>query len=182
MVKEQEYHSVNKLSAKRRMFVEEYIKDMNATRAAIACGYSPRSARQIASRLLTIANIQAAISERVAEIAMTSDEVLTRLSDIARADMGDFLDIESMSFMVNLNKAKELGLTKLIKKVREKTVMTSSKDGEETETHTMELELYDAQAALVTLGRYHKMFTDNLDLTSGGEALVIHVVYDEEKE
>ena len=63
-----------------------------------------------------------------------------------------------------VSKAREAGITHLIKKVKERTVMTSNSNGEETETHTFELELYDAQAALVQLGRYHKLFTDNSDV------------------
>ena len=104
---------------------------------------------------------------------MPAEEVLQLLTEHARGDMGEFLDIESMSFRVSLQKAKDLGITHLIKKVKERTVMTSNKDGEETETHTFELELYDAQAALVHLGRYHKLFTDNTDITSGGNRIVV---------
>ena len=95
---------------------------------------------------------------------MGSNEVLQRLADIARGDIGDFLDIASMSYNIDLEKAKELDLTHLIHKVRERTVMTSNKQGEETETHTIEIELYDSHAALVDLGKYHKLFTDSTEL------------------
>ena len=95
---------------------------------------------------------------------MKADEVITALTDMARGDMGDFMDIERMSFSLNLAKAKEKGLTHLIHKIKDRVVMTSNKDGEETETHTIEIELYDAHAAYVDLGRYHKLFTDSTEL------------------
>lgn len=148
------------ITNKHRAFIDEYLKDCNAFQAALRAGYSPNSARQQGSRLLSNANISDAIQARLDEKAMKADEVITRLTSMARGDMGDFMDIESMSYRLNLQKAKELGLTHLIHKIKERTVMTSNKAGEETETHTLEIELYDAHAALVDLGRYHKLFTD----------------------
>jgi len=55
------------LDPKRRRFVEEYRVDWNATQAAIRAGYSPRSARQHASYLLTKHDIQEALAEVMAE-------------------------------------------------------------------------------------------------------------------
>lgn len=46
-----------KLTGKQEKFCREYVIDLNGTRAAIRAGYSPDSARQIASRLLTKDNI-----------------------------------------------------------------------------------------------------------------------------
>lgn len=42
-----------KLTRKQELFCQEYIKDLNGTQAAIRAGYSPESARQQASRMLT---------------------------------------------------------------------------------------------------------------------------------
>ena len=86
--------------------------------------------------------------------------------------MGDFMDIGSMAFSLDLNKAKELGLTRLIKKVRQKTVTTVAKDGTEEETNTIEIELYDAQAALVQLGKHLDIFKDGLDPKDGINIIV----------
>jgi phage terminase small subunit len=168
------------ITNKRRLFIEEYLKDANATQAAIRAGYSENGAKQTGSRLLTLIDISEAIKARLDDKAMKADEVITRLTSMARGDMGDFMDIESMSYRLNLEKAKELGLTHLIHKIKERTVMTSNKDGEETETHTMEIELYDAHAALVDLGKFHGLFVDRTDITTGGEAIVLRVVRDME--
>jgi phage terminase small subunit len=166
------------LTNKRKVFVDEYLKDCNATQAALRAGYgSPNSQ---GPRLLLNVGIQDEIKKRLAEKAMGADEVITRLTSMARGDMGDFMDIESMSYRLNLEKAKELGLTHLIHKIKERTVMTSNKDGEETETHTLEIELYDAHAALVDLGRFHKLFTDNVD-NRYPDGQIIKVVYDEKE-
>jgi phage terminase small subunit len=148
------------LTKKRRVFVEEYLQCWNATEAAKRAGYSERTARQQGSRLLTNVDISEEIKKRIGENAMSADEVLVRLGDMARGDIGDFTDIESMSFNTSLKKAKELGLTHLIKKVKQRTTITQKKDGDEEENHWIELELYDAQAALVHLGKHHGIFKD----------------------
>ncbi|MFC1551159.1 terminase small subunit [Candidatus Latescibacterota bacterium] len=41
------------MTPKQERFVWEYLKDLNATQAAIRTGYSPKSARKQGSRLLT---------------------------------------------------------------------------------------------------------------------------------
>ena len=45
------------LTNKQRRFCEEYVIDWNGTRAAIAAGYSEKSAREQASQNLTKLNI-----------------------------------------------------------------------------------------------------------------------------
>lgn len=59
----------------------EYARDLNGTEAAIGAGYSPRSAEVTASRLLTNANIQAAIVARQDRIM---DELDITTQDIVR--------------------------------------------------------------------------------------------------
>jgi hypothetical protein len=43
------------------------------------------------------------------------------------------------------------------------------------------VELHDAQAALEKLGKYHGMFVDRADITSGGEPINIIVTYKNKK-
>ena len=159
------------LNNKQRAFIAEYLKDFNASQAALRVGYSPKTARAIGSALLTKVDIADAIKAELAERAMGADEVLKRLAEHARGDMGDFIDIESMSFSLDLQKAKELGLTHLIREVEDRVVMTSNKDGEETETHTMKIKLYDAKSALDTLAKYHGLLIDRTDVTTKGESV-----------
>jgi phage terminase small subunit len=152
------------ITNKRRVFIDEYLKDCNATQAALRAGFAHPNTQ--GPRLLLNVSISDAIKARLDEKAMKADEVIERLTSMARGDMGDFMDIERMTFSLNLAKAKEKGLTHLIHKIKDRVVMTSNKDGEETETHTIEIELYDAHAALVDLGRYHKLFTENVNVNA----------------
>ena len=168
------------ITNKQRVFIEGYLQCWNAAEAARRAGYSERTARIQASRLLSKANIQEEIQSRISEKAMSADEVLLRLGDMARGDMGEFMDIESMSFNLALEKAKELGKTHLIKRVKQRTIITQKKDGDEEENHYIELELHDSQSALVHLGKYHKLFTDKTEITGkDGEAIRVTLIEDD---
>nr|MDT0250467.1 terminase small subunit [Endozoicomonas sp.] len=76
------------MSAKHRRFVEEYLVDQNATRAAIAAGYSERTARSQGSRLLTNADISTEIRARQnklsRELKITAQDKRARLWQIAQ--------------------------------------------------------------------------------------------------
>jgi len=90
--------SVNKhgLEPMQEEFCVEYIRDLNATKAAIRAGYSVNSARQIGSENLSKPVIQARISALKAERAernkITTDDIVTKLWDIVGADLTDVID------------------------------------------------------------------------------------------
>ena len=146
------------------MFIDEYLRDFNATQAALRAGYSPKTAYIIGHENLKKPKIREEIDRQIEERAMGKDEVLLRLAAMARGDMGDFLDINSMSFQLDMDKANELGLTPLIKKAKQHTTTRVQQDGTEVENNTIEIELYDAQAALVHLGKHLKLFDDRLNV------------------
>jgi hypothetical protein len=49
------------MTDKQQRFVAEYLKDLNATQAAIRAGYSPKAANREGARLLSKVDISAAI-------------------------------------------------------------------------------------------------------------------------
>ncbi len=76
-----------RLTPKQERFCSEYLIDFNATQAAIRAGYSPRTAKQQGSRLLTNADIadhQATlVRARTARTEITADRVLRDLRTVA---------------------------------------------------------------------------------------------------
>ncbi|UQC70937.1 terminase small subunit [Lelliottia sp. AC1] len=78
------------LTAQQRIFVAEYLKDNNATRAAIRAGYSKKTAREQSSRLLSNVKVARAIArQQKASIARTlgsADEVLAQMWQLATFD------------------------------------------------------------------------------------------------
>lgn len=79
------------LTAKQQRFVDEYLIDLNATQAAIRAGYSPKTADQQASRLLTNVKVRNYLAQRQGEraerTAITQDMVLRELAKIGFSDI-----------------------------------------------------------------------------------------------
>ena len=170
------------LSNKERAFVDLYFGcNMNATEA-----YSrlyPKATRDTcranASKLLSKTNIQSEVSDRLTKQAMGKDEVLARLSSMARASEMPFIRITGEGFVYfdfnNPDAQDYLYLIKKIKTKRTRRLVGKGSDAEPWEDEWVEVELHDAQAALSTIAKYHGMLTDKVDLTSGGEKLTINV-------
>lgn len=171
------------LSKKQTAFVEFYLTHWNATKAAILAGYSERSARSIGSENLTKPDIQEAIQERLTELKMGADEVLTRLTDHARGSIAAFIDISEpdakveaaknmdeahavySGWRLNLAAAKEADKLHLIKKLK------SGQWGPE-------IELHDSQAALQLLGKHHKLFADRVEHSGPDGGPIQTEIYD----
>lgn len=87
--------TTKQLTNKQRLFVAEYLCDLNATQAAIRAGYSRPSARITASKLLTKANVQAALAEafdaRIERTEITADRVLQEYARLGLSDMRQFV-------------------------------------------------------------------------------------------
>jgi phage terminase small subunit len=68
-------------------FTREYLKDLNGTRAAIAAGYSPRTAKEQAHGLLTRPHIARQVAllqqRRLDRLDVRADHVLEGLKRIA---------------------------------------------------------------------------------------------------
>ena len=71
------------LNQKQRLFVEAYLADPNATKAAIKAGYSRKTAYSQGHDLLKKPEIQKALEKRVEKAVITADEVLHGIRDIA---------------------------------------------------------------------------------------------------
>lgn len=82
-------------SAKQKLFVKEYLVDLNATQAAIRAGYSAKTANEQGARLLANVSVQAAIQEaqdkRAAKVDITAEMVLQRWWDIATANPNELI-------------------------------------------------------------------------------------------
>lgn len=155
-----------KLTAKQKKFVEEYLIDLNATQAAIRAGYSPNTAQEQSSRLLSnvmVKNeIDRAIAERSRRTGINQDRVLRELAKIAFVNPGDVINFDEATVKGD---AKEEDLA-AIASVKIKNIPTE--DGEITER---EIKLCDKLKALDLLGKHlgiydkHESEDKNLTIT-----------------
>ena len=77
---------MKKLNPKQKRFCEEYIIDLNASAAAVRAGYTEKSARVTASKMLTNANIEAYIqslsAKHTEKTGITADWVLNGIKEL----------------------------------------------------------------------------------------------------
>ena len=148
------------LTAKRRIFIEEYLRCWNGTEAARRAGYANPNPQ--AGRLLAIDSIRAIIKERLAAKALTTDEVLSRLGEQARGEWTDYIIVDGATreACLDLRRMKEDGKLHLLK-----SITSGSRSGTKVEG-------YDAQAALSLIGKNLGLFKTQVDLT--GEIKVEH--------
>jgi phage terminase small subunit len=86
------------MTPKQQLFVAEYLKDLNATQAAIRCGYSEKTANREGSRLLSKVDIQTAIAERqrlqLERADLTATRVLEEMRRLAFSDVRELFDAQ----------------------------------------------------------------------------------------
>lgn len=148
------------LTNKQQAFISEYLKDFNATQAAIRAGYSEKTAYAIGHENLKKPDIAAEIQARIAERAMSSDEVLIRLAEQARGEYGRYVHEDGY---VEIDKMVKDGKAHLIKAV---------KPGQYGTVY----EFYDAQSALALIGRHHKLFVDRTELTGQDGQAITYII------
>lgn len=169
------------LSKKNQAFVDEYfICNMNATEAYLRL--HPKSsydaARSSAARLLSNANISSAILNQMKKKHMDADEALARMALFARGDMGELLDTNTMGFNLDMQAAKEKGLTRLIKRVKQKTTtfIAKKESEEDREVTELEVELYPADNAVKTILQVHGKLVNRIEGPGEGGEHIVRVI------
>lgn len=157
----------NNLNDMQRLFVTEYLIDLNATQAAIRAGYSEKTAMEQGSRLLRNVKIkeaiQIAMDERVKRTEVTQDRVLKELAKIGFADLKDFLRYGTEKVRIDTDNDgnpvydyKQTVEAKSSDEVDGTLVSEVSigKDG------TFKFKLHDKMAALDKMGKHLGLFND----------------------
>lgn len=146
-----------RLTPKQKVFIEEYLIDLNATQAAIRAGYSPKTAEAIGCENLTKPNIQTAIDKAMAErsrrTGINQDRVLIELAKIAFLNPVDVIDMDAATLRGDANRDD----TAAIASVKVKTIPTQNGNIIEREIRT-----YDKLRALELIGKHLGMFKDNV--------------------
>lgn len=140
----------SRLTKRQRAFVDEFLIDLNATQAALRAGYSPSSARAIASENLSKPNIRDAVDAALWErFGVSRASVVEHLARIAFANIGDYLEWDSEG--VRLKPSADLG-KEMRTAIAEISIAGSGKG------RTVRLKLADKLAALEKLGRALGLF------------------------
>ena len=157
-----------KLAPKRFAFVQEYIKDLNGTQAAIRAGYSPRSAPVTSTRLLMDANVKESIQEYKEMAAKRSqvsiDRIVEEYRRIAFANTTDGIQVRGGWVQItdtdDLTPEQQAAISEI----------HQTKDG-------VRIKFHDKTKALDSLGKHLGMFTDKVQVEHVGEAPKMFVVF-----
>lgn len=179
-----------KLTKKQKIFVDEYLIDLNGTRsykAAYPNIKKDETAKAAASRLLTNVNVKNYIDERMKDrekrTEITQDRVLKELAKIGFADIKDYLEYKTAKTIVEYDQDGEpiIDYRQIIDVIDSKDVDTSiiqevsiGKDG------TFKFKLYDKQKALVDIGKHLGMFVDKVE-HSGAIGSEVNIVIGSEE-
>ena len=145
------------MTKKQKLFVEEYLIDLNATQAAIRAGYSPDTAKEIGCENLTKPNIRACLDREMAErtkrTGVNADRVVQELAKIAFVNAVDVIDPKTAT-------VKEDALSEDTAAIQSVKVKTFGDDGLERE-----IKMADKLKALELLGKHMGMFKDKVELS-----------------
>ncbi|EJZ17377.1 terminase small subunit [Rhizobium sp. Pop5] len=154
------------LTARQRLFVAEYLKDLNATQAAVRAGFSGKSkdtpVRLMANEAVR-AEIERALGARLEKLEITAERVLAAIADIAFGDVRDVFDeegaLKAPSEWDDRTAAAVAGLElNTLAKARGDVV------------HVAKIKRADRLKALDMLARHHSLYHDRLEI-KGLEAL-----------
>lgn len=147
-----------RLTAKQAVFVAEYLKDLNATQAAIRAGYSEKSAARIGAELLNKTQVGAEIvkaqGRRAERAEITADRVLEELAKIAFADPRDLMQWGPEGVTLK----ESAGLTEAQAASVAEVGKTSG---------GIRLKKHDKVKALELLGRHIGIFKDKTEVSGG---------------
>lgn len=142
------------LNEKQKMFCKEYVRDFNATQAAIRAGYSEKTARAIGTENLTKPDIQN-------EIARLTEKKVEKNEDLTQQVIDEFRKI-AFSSIAHLHNTwisrKEFDEITDDQKACIESIKTRVRrmvyDKEDYEVEEVQIKLYDKQRALENLGKH----------------------------
>jgi phage terminase small subunit len=142
------------------LFAQEYLKDLNATAAAIRAGYPKRTARQAGHKLLRVPAVEALIQSDWDMLreknAATVDRVVEELRRVAFSDLGAFFDANG-----NLRPLQDLSEEERSALASVKVVTRPVVGGENGDVeYVQEIKAWDKVRALETLARHLGMLLD----------------------
>jgi len=154
------------LTEKQVLFVAEYLRDYNATRAAMAVGYSKKTASQIGYQLLQKTSVQVEIKRQMDLVTMnlgiTSQRVLLEYLKIAFADLSDYIEFGQKEILVGVSRGGEpikrkINTVDLIDKDQvDGTVIQEIRQGKSG----VSIKLHDKMKALEKLEKYLDLLPD----------------------
>lgn len=148
---------------RQNRFIDEYLKDLNGTQAAIRAGYSEKCARQHASDLLAKPDIQERIAQRRAELeaesGITVEKVLAEYAKLAFLDPRLFFGEDGA--LLPIHKLPP-GVAAALQGFEFDQIATGQGKDRKVIGQTAKIKLINKKEALDSIARILGMFKDSL--------------------
>lgn len=160
MENKEEKQPEKKLTVKELLFVSEYLKDFNATRAAIEAGYSKTSARQIGCENLTKPSIRSEINKEIDYILKNNKDIALKVvresEKIAFSKLTDYMEYDDDG--ITLKPSGEID-SSAIESIQIDSSTSTTENGTNT-TVKKRIKLYDKNKSLELLAKYSELYKE----------------------
>ena len=170
------------LTPKQRRFVEEYLVDLNAERAAMRAGYSRSTARKNAYTFLQSAKVAEAIAAAQAElttkISISVERIVAELARIGFSDIREVVHWRSSAAEAESDGGEANGRVANVVELKNAAdlapdVAAAIAEISQLPNGGLRVKLHDKRAALVDLGKHLGMFTERREHAS---AMTVEIV------
>lgn len=161
------------LTSKQVQFIAEYLKDLNATQAAIRAGFSKRTARAIGCEYLTKPDIAAAIQagqiKKLEKAELTAERVLEEIRRLSFSDLRELFDeTGNLRPIHTLTQAQAACIASL------EVVKKNLTAGDGQMDTVIKLKVWDKTRSLEMLAKHFALLTEKVEHSGGIK--IIHEV------
>ncbi len=153
------------MTARQRRFVAEYLIDLNGHQAAIRAGYSEKTAKSQACRLLTKVDVHEAIAagqaSRAKRTGITQDRVLDELALLAFSDLTHYTVDDNGD--VALSATAPVGAMRALQSIKRRIITHGTGENRDV-TREVEIRLWDKPGPLKIAGQHVGLFKEKLEL------------------
>jgi phage terminase small subunit len=156
---------VRKLTRKQELFIAEYLKDCNATAAALRAGYSQASAEQAAKMNMkhpVVGKIlNEAFEEKKKRVLIDGDEIL---KELARVGLSDIRGLFNDDGTVKPVKDWPEALARAVSSIEVEETFEGYGAERKWTGYVKKIKLWSKDRGLELLGKHKKLFTDKIEL------------------
>lgn len=166
-------------------FCQQYLVDLNITKATKRAKYSKKTARTIGSKLLTRIDIQDRIAElkkeREERTKVTQDRVVRELALIGFSDLANYIDIDPNTGAIRAKGFEEMPAeeSRALQSIKEDRVIKEDAKGDKVTVYDkVSFKTHDKIRALEILARHLGMLVERHEVTGedGGPVKIEYIL------
>ena len=163
------------LTPRQRMFVKEYLKDLNASKAYVRCGYKTKNAaNNLASRMLADVRISSLIAKefesRAAKVELSVEQIIKELHGIATSNVADAMQEDGrLKNVHDMPEALQKAISSIeVDEIWESIEDTNGRKIKEQNGWVKKVRFWEKTKALELLGKYLAMWIEKHEVSGPG--------------